>query len=156
LRDVRNSPVTRSWLLITLHISGSPDRLYTSNTKGQLLCLLGKKEKSFQKVESFVLSIRNQAVLTAGLSDCCLCQARETHEISQSESIRYTRCCSLWKRNKVCCLRIIAPGRKARSAILIYKGSNRMPARNKNTTAKFLAENSRASARRSRTAVEYC
>jgi hypothetical protein len=50
-------------------------------------------------------------------------QTRETHEISQSESIRYTQLLlTMEAKQSSCCLRIIAPGRKARSAILIYKG----------------------------------
>ena len=49
--------------------------------------------------------------------------ARETHEISRSETLRYTQLLlTMEAKQSSCCLRIIAPGRKARSAILIYKG----------------------------------
>lgn len=50
-------------------------------------------------------------------------QAREKHEISRSQSIKYTQLLlTMEAKQSSCCLRIIAPGRKARSAILIYKG----------------------------------
>ena len=50
-------------------------------------------------------------------------QTRETHEISRSENLRYTQLLiAMEAKQSSCCLRIIAPGRKSRSATPIYKG----------------------------------
>src|SRR5271156_1534058 len=50
-------------------------------------------------------------------------ETRDQHKIARSEALRYKQLLlTIEARQSSCCLRIIATNRKARSAILIYKG----------------------------------
>lgn len=52
-----------------------------------------------------------------------IAQIKETHEISQSNYLRYHQLLiSIEGRQSTCCLRIVSPRNKSRSAILIFRG----------------------------------
>jgi hypothetical protein len=83
-----------------------------------------KEKSSLGKVEkACAIDPQPNGVNRRAIGLLPLPENRDQHKISRSEALRYKQLLlTIEARQSSCCLRIIATSRKARSAILIYKG----------------------------------
>lgn len=86
--------------------------------------LAWKEKNSLCKVEkACAIDPQPSGVNRRAIGLLPLPESRDQHKIARSEALRYKQLLlTIEARQSSCCLRIIATNRKARSAILIYKG----------------------------------